>query len=184
MENQQEQSQITKPKKSIFKKWWFWTIAVLVLILIIGTSGGEKKTEKKITPKVTEETTSTTEKKLSYDIIDEGGRETMMENEKRYEVLVVTGEKDKDNLVKMAKGLKEKYQEQYAKYGDVQIYIYDVKHKKEVSDYLDISYEESIEKADYYDKFTVATILLKEKDSLNVLYLYKDGKISETIEDF
>jgi len=32
-----------KPKKPIWKKWWFWLIAIFVIFILIGASGGEKK---------------------------------------------------------------------------------------------------------------------------------------------
>jgi hypothetical protein len=32
---------VTKPKKPIFKRWWFWLIAIIILIIIIVPKGGK-----------------------------------------------------------------------------------------------------------------------------------------------
>lgn len=51
---------VGKPKKSIFKKWWFWVIAVLVVGAIASNSGGKGGTSPATTP-TSGSTTSTTE---------------------------------------------------------------------------------------------------------------------------
>jgi len=42
-----------KPKKPIWRKWWFWPIAIFVIFILIGLMGGwdeEKKPEKQVQP--------------------------------------------------------------------------------------------------------------------------------------
>lgn len=51
-----------KKKKSIFKRWWFWVIAVFVFIAVVGESGSKENVVEEIEPLITEEVES--EKKL------------------------------------------------------------------------------------------------------------------------
>lgn len=59
MENQQ-QTQLVRIKKPIWKKWWFWLIAIFVILIITSAGGGEKEAtqlqETQKYPSLTEET--------------------------------------------------------------------------------------------------------------------------------
>ena len=58
-----------KPKKSIFKKWWFWTMLVVLFlfVLIIGASGGSNKPSEKYKNVSVEEIKQNTVENLNYE---------------------------------------------------------------------------------------------------------------------
>lgn len=57
-----------KPRKSIFKRWWFWTIIVVLFVFIlIGASGGTSKPSEKYRNISTEEVKQNAVDNLSYE---------------------------------------------------------------------------------------------------------------------
>jgi hypothetical protein len=130
------------------------------------------------------ETESIEELILEYEIIDEKEGETLYVDKYRYEVLAVTGENEENRVIAVAEEIRDKYQEQYEQYGDMQIYIFDKAYQEEISDYLRITWEESIAKADHYNKRTRAVVYMQE-GKYSLFYLYdEDGKTIKTIENF
>ncbi len=59
-----------KEKKPLYKRWWFWAIAVFILfIIIIGSSGGDTSTDSGSSGD--EATSAPTEEQVSYGLNDE-----------------------------------------------------------------------------------------------------------------
>lgn len=117
---------------------------------------------------------------LDYEIIDEKESETLFKDNKRYEVVGITGEKKSEKLSQIGKEVKSKYQDEYNKYGDIQVYIFSNQYKAEASKYLRISETESIN----YDKYIRATLNMR-KDIYSLFYIFDDtGEIIEAIENF
>ena len=57
-------TEVTNPKKSIWKRWWFWLIAVFAIFILIGIIGGEneKQTAKQQTQVTTQNQEQSEEK--------------------------------------------------------------------------------------------------------------------------
>jgi len=180
-------------KKPWYKKWW---VIFLIFIFFLGvisviTDSDEQndqtnkpeevevnETEEIVVNEIIEDET------LDFEVLDEKEGETLFVDETRYEVVGITTETDQDTLVKIAEKLKGEYQSKYNEYGDLQVYLFDANSKEDASNYLKISYEESIEKADHYNAITRMT-LYRKKDKYSLLYLYdENGDVVKTVEDF
>lgn len=172
-------------QKPWYKKWWAILLLFIFFLIIISVSTDDNKQDNRTNKsREVELNENIKNQTLNFEILNEQESETLFTDEIRYEIVGVTTETNKDELVKIAKNLKKQYHAHYDEYGDIQIYLFDSNNRDEAENYLRIPYEESIAKANYYNAITRLT-LHRKKDNYSLLLLSdEDGNIIETIENF
>ena len=175
----------TGVKKPIFKKWWFWVVIILLLIGIIGNMGGKKNTEsgEKGTADSSSSVSQTDEKQTEEKQTEESQSEESQDEESEEESAEIAGisfrVSDVRNdvtgnwrIAKIAENIDMKdyaleYYKKYFKSDDEIHAIVNFNNRTTtqisvMSNLLDVSVYEYVDKEEHDAKLLFSGMLLKE----------------------